>query len=323
MTLDPMMQQLLEFSREAGMPPDFTVIGVAAAKQLAADTASRMGTGPQMAHVEDLKIDGPAGPIRARWYVPANPVDGLIVFYHGGGWVLGTLDGYDPVARRLASASGYALLSIDYRTAPEHPFPAPVEDCYAALRWADRNRQRLCGDSAPLVIAGDSAGGNLAAVVALRARDEGGPRIALQVLIYPVTDCDFSTPSYRAFGDGYLLTAKAMQWFWDQYVADHAARHNPLASPLRANSLAGLPPALVELAGYDCLLDEGAAYARRLDADGVPTATRCWSGLVHGFIQFAMVLPPAGDAADRIGADIKTHSKHRPSKAPAASGQPP
>jgi acetyl esterase len=309
MKIDPLMQQFLDFSRQRGMPPDFSVIGAAAAKQFAADTASKMGTGPHMFRVEDLTIDGPFGAIAARLYVPSNSPDGLIVYYHGGGWVIGTLDGYDPMARRLAAASGCALLSINYRMAPEHPFPEPVEDCYTALVWADRHRRNLCGGAAPLVIAGDSAGGNLAAVVALKARDQRGPNITLQVLIYPATDCDFSRRSYQTFGDGYFLTAKAVQWFWDQYVADHAARHNPLVSPLRAKTFSGLPPALVELAGHDCLHDEGAAYARRLEADGVPTVTRCWDGLVHGFIQFAMILPPAGEAVDRIGADINAHAK--------------
>lgn len=309
MNIDPKMQQFLDLGRQRGIPPDFSAIGAAAAKQLAVDIARKMGTGPQMSHVADLMIDGPFGPIAARLYVPNSSPEGLIVYYHGGGWVVGTLDGYDPMARRLAAASECALLSINYHMAPEYPFPAPVEDCYKALVWADQNREKLFGRAVPLVIAGDSAGGNLAAVVALRARDQRGPNISLQVLIYPATDCDFSRRSYQAFGDGYLLTAKAVQWFWDQYVADHAARHNPLVSPLRAETFVGLPPALVELASHDCLHDEGAAYACRLEADGVPTVMRCWDGLVHGFIQFAMILPPAGEAVDRIGADINAHAK--------------
>jgi acetyl esterase len=303
--LDPQMAALLEVATAAGMPPDFRAMGPAAAKAASKLSGAQMGQGPEVARIENLTIPGPQGPIGARLYTPNARPRGLIVFFHGGGWVVSDLDGYDPCVRRLASQAECAVLSVDYRMAPEFPFPAPLEDCYAAARWAGDQVVRLAGWPVPLMVAGDSAGGNLSAAVALLARDRSRPTIDLQVLIYPVTDADFETQSYKDFDKGYLLTADAMTWFWEQYVPDVENRANPLASPLRAKSLKGLPAALVESAGYDPLRDEGEAYAARLEREGVPTVLRRWSGLTHGFFQFAMVLEPAGLALDAIAYDIR------------------
>ncbi len=304
MALDPHMKAFVDQALAAGMPPDFRAVGAVAAREQSAAAGAMMGTGPEMAKVSDVVAPLPSAPLPARLYIPNGRLSALIVFYHGGGWVLGDIAAYDAPARRLAMASHCAVLSVAYRLAPEHAFPTTVEDCYAALKWAADQVPQLTGEALPLAVAGDSAGGNLAAVVALMARDRHGPKIALQCLIYPVTDADFTTPSYREFATGYLLTADAMRWFWDQYVPDTARRSDPMASPLRATSLAGLPAAMVETAGIDALRDEGESYAQALKKAGVKATLRRWDGLVHGFFQFAMILPPAGEAVDRMGTDI-------------------
>lgn len=306
MPLDPVMKIFLDQLTAAGLPPDFAAMGAEAAKASSAATVNMLGQGPEMGRIEDHEIAGPAGPIPVRLYVPDENIVGLIVFYHGGGWVLGSIEGYDAVCRRLAAVSHCAIISVGYRLAPEHSFPAPVEDCYAALIWAEQRMTAILGRRVPLVVAGDSAGGNLAAVIAMVARERAGPKIDLQLLIFPVTDADFSTASYRDFAEGYMLPAKMMIWFWEQYVPDVSKRTNPHASPLRAGTLAGLPAALVETAGYDPLRDEGEAYAAKLQADGVRVKLRRWDSLCHGFFQMAMVLPPAGDAVDQIGFDLRT-----------------
>lgn len=306
MTLDPQMKIFIDQLVAAGMPPDFAAIGPEAAKASAAAAGMLMGAGPTLAREENLSVDGGDGPIPARLYVPEGPLTALLVFMHGGGWVLGTLDGYDAVLRRFAKAGGCAVLSLDYRLAPEHPFPAPAEDCYAATRWAAAHKGDLgLPADLPLVIGGDSAGGNLSAVVALLARDRGGPQIAAQLLVYPATDCDFTTPSYLQFTEKLPLTSSAMCWFWDQYVADPAQRTDPLASPLRARDLGGLPPTLLVIAGYDPLRSEGEAYGLRLSESGVTTRQLTWEGLSHGFFQFAEILAPAGEACDSIAAELR------------------
>ena len=258
---------------------------------------------PAVESVTELDIPGRAGPIPARVYVPRNDqgVQPLLIYFHGGGWVVGTLDGYNAVLRRFAKGSGCAILSIDYRMAPDYPFPTPLEDCYAATVWADAHRAELgLAADLPLTVGGDSAGGNLTASVALLARDRKGPALAAQLLIYPATDCDFNRPSYLRFTEKLPLVSSAMVWFWDQYVANPDDRVDPLASPLRAETLQGLPPALLAVAGYDPLRDEADAYGGRLTQSGVPVQAMTWEGLTHGFFQFAEILPPAGLAADEI-----------------------
>jgi acetyl esterase len=269
-----------------------------------------------MARVEPLTIPGPAGPIPARLYVGPQPADGttdpprggrtsppapagggpLIVFFHGGGWCVGGLDTHDGPCRLLATHSGAAVLSVDYRLAPEHPFPAAVEDALAAFRWATESAESLDADPARIAVAGDSAGGNLAAAVSLLARDLDGPKPAMQALIYPVTDAVGGQRSRERFARGFLLTKADMDWFEAHYLPDPAASADPRVSMLRAGDLSGLPPAYVATAGFDPLRDEGEAYAERMRAAGVRVALRRHPGLIHGFANMTAISRTA-DAA--------------------------
>jgi acetyl esterase len=231
------------------------------------------------AAVEDLVVEG--GQLVIRHYAPRENPAGSVVYFHGGGWVIGDLDSFEQLCLKLAVDTGCDVFSVAYRLAPEHPFPAAADDALMALIEVARRTP----PHRKLVVAGDSAGGNLAAVAALRARDEGGPPLALQVLVYPVTDHDLGRPSYLANGDrGYLLTTDDMRWFWGHYVPDPATRSHPFASPLRMDDLGGLPPALIVVAGYDPLRDEGVEYAARLREAGVEVEVREFPTAVHGFL---------------------------------------
>lgn len=230
--------------------------------------------------------------IPIRIYQPLVPAGkGALIYFHGGGWVLGDLDSHDSICRRLAGGAGVSVIAVDYRLAPEAPFPAPLQDCYAATRWVANNAAELGIDSHRIAIGGDSAGGNLAAAVALLARDESWPTIRFQLLVYPVTDARFDTPSYRDNASGYMLTRRTMMWFWDQYLPDLSERSQPLASPLRADSYAALPPALVQTAEYDPLRDEGEAYANAMSSAGVKVQHTRYSGLIHGFLGMYETVP--------------------------------
>ncbi|MFX3658022.1 MAG: alpha/beta hydrolase [bacterium] len=242
-----------------------------------------------VARVEDRRIPGPAGEIPLRVYTPAG--DGpfpVLVNFHGGGWVIGDLETADAVCRDIARTAGCVVVSVDYRLAPEHAFPAAVEDSFAATAWVADNVRMLNGNGR-LAVGGESAGGNLAAVVSRMARDRGGPQIDFQLLLYPVTDCDLERPSYQANGQGYLLELATMRWFWDQYCPDHAQRRSPDASPLRADDLSRLPPALVVTAEFDPLRDEGEAYAAALRDAGVAAEAVRYDGLVHDFFATAQI----------------------------------
>jgi len=260
-----------------------------------------------VADVVDREVAGPAGPVPVRIYTPqAEGPHPAVVFFHGGGWVIGNLDTHDGTARKLANAAGAVVVSVDYRLAPEHPYPAAAEDCYAATCWvAEHGPAELSMAPGRLAVAGDSAGGNLAAVVALMARDRGGPALAFQLLVYPVTDPDFERASYRENAEGYLLTRDVMQWFWDQYVPESTRRHDPYAAPLRAPDLSGLPPALVVTAEYDPLRDEGEAYARRLEEAGVRVRCRHYPGMIHGFLSFADVVDQGKEAVAEAGTALR------------------
>jgi len=260
-----------------------------------------------VADVVDREIPGPAGPVPVRIYTPEGEEPRpAVVFFHGGGWVIGNLDTHDGTARKLANAAGAVVVSVDYRLAPEHPYPAAAEDCYAATCWtAEHGAAELGMAPGQLAVAGDSAGGNLAAVVSLMARDRGGPAPGFQLLVYPVTDPDFERPSYRENAEGYLLTRDVMEWFWDQYVPDAARRHDPYAAPLRAPDLSGLPPALVVTAEYDPLRDEGEAYARRLEEAGVRVRCRRYPGMIHGFLSFSDVVDQGKEAVAEAGTALR------------------
>ncbi len=228
-----------------------------------------------------------------RVLTPIERPAGVIVYYHGGGWVIGSIDEADTVARKLAERTSCAVVLAGYRLAPEHRYPVAVEDSWAALEWTGERLDGLAGAGAPLFVAGDSAGGNLAAVMALRARDRGGPPLAAQILIYPVTDADFDRPSYTDPANQVLLTREAMTWFWDHYAPDPARRAEADASPLRADDLSGLPPAVVLTAEHDVLRDEGEAYAERLREAGVAVNVMRHEGQMHGF--FTLLLLPGSE----------------------------
>ena len=249
-----------------------------------------------MARVEAVEIPGPAGPIPARLYVPRDPAGDpppLLVHYHGGGWVIGDLETHDSPCRFLAAHSGACVLAVDYRLAPEHPFPAAAEDAFAAYAWASANAGDLGVDPGRIAVGGDSAGGNLAAAVCLRAREEGVSPPAMQLLIYPVTDTGRELPSRRTFAEGFILTRRDMAYYEDRYLPPGSDRDDPRVSVLRAEDLGGLPPAYVAVAGFDPLRDEGVAYAARLRDAGVPVALREHPGLVHTFANLTAICPSA------------------------------
>jgi acetyl esterase len=277
----------------SGAPPLGTVSAVEAR---IAQAARPLPPGAPVAAVDDRTIPGAVVAIPVRIYTPrsaANPPTGplpVLVWFHGGGWVLGNLDGADHVCRELANTAGCIVVSVDYRLAPEHVFPAAADDAEAAYTWVRANAASFGGDPARVAVGGDSAGGNLAAVVSLRARDNGTPQPVFQLLVYPVTDHDFGRPSYVVNGDGYLLTTQSMRWFWDYYLPDVDQRKDPHASPLYATDLKRLPPALVITAEFDPLCDEGEAYAALLRQAGVPVTLTRYDGMIHGFfVQFPVI----------------------------------
>jgi acetyl esterase len=248
-----------------------------------------------MARVEPVAIPGPAGPIEARLYVP-DPDSGpspLLIYFHGGGWVIGDLDTHDDPCRFLAGHSGVRVLSVDYRLAPENPFPAAAEDAFAAYEWANANTERLAADSGRVGVGGDSAGANLAAAACLTARDAGLPSPAMQLLIYPVAETAGTSPSRRTFGEGFMLTRGDMDWFEDRYLPPQVDRSDPRVALLEASDLSGLPPAYIATAGFDPLRDEGEAYAERLRQAGVRVTLRRHPGLVHTFLNLTAICPTA------------------------------
>jgi acetyl esterase len=296
----PQAQQLIDFIAESGAPP-LTELTPEEARQLPAILSELVGPGPDVSEVRDIEIPGPAATIPARVYEPGRELAGTVVYYHGGGWVFGTLDDWDAVCRALAVASGARLVSIDYRLAPEHRFPAAADDAFAALVWIAEQHS-----DSPIVVGGDSAGGNLAAVSALRAREAGGPEIALQLLVYPVVDCDLTRPSYAEYADTRLFLNKPdMEWFWDHYVPDEAERAQPYASPIRAASLEGLPPAYIVIAQHDPLRDEGLAYAAALEAAGVPVTVKRYADQIHVFFVLVNLMETADRAVAEAGAAIR------------------
>ncbi|MGA3397618.1 MAG: alpha/beta hydrolase [Acetobacteraceae bacterium] len=295
MPIDPQIQALLD--KGTGVPATNT-LSVAEARAQYEARVALMASPAAIAAVNERHIAGPGGPLRLRIYRPyGNGPFPLLVFFHGSGFVLCSLDTHDGMCRNLCAGAGCVVVSVDYRLAPEHKFPAPLDDCLFATRWAVEHADELSADGGRVALAGDSAGGNLAAATALRVRDEGGPALRGQLLIYPVTD--YYTPgtrSYRENSDGYGLTRDTMIWFWDHYLADAADAANPYASPLRAATVEQLPPALVVTAEFDPLRDEGEDYAARLRAAGVPVRTSRWDGVNHGFFFWVGVVDKAGEA---------------------------
>lgn len=278
MELDPESRAVLDEIDAAETVP---LHSLSAADARVADVLT-LAPGPPVERVEDRTISGPAGPLAIRLYADSAAAGlPVLVWFHGGGWVFGDLELDDGTCRRLAAGSGCAVVSVDYRLAPEARFPAAVEDCYAATRYVSEHAAELGVDSGRIAVGGDSAGGNLAAAVALLARDKGGPVIAFQLLVCPVIDLDFETASYRQCANDYRPKRDLMRWFWDQYLGSDDDARNPYACPIRADDLSGLPPALVLTAEYDPLRDEGEAYAARLAEAGVTSSSTRYEGTVH------------------------------------------
>jgi acetyl esterase len=290
MTLNRQARQMLELleSRGGKPVPDSTVAEVRAANW---DWVEFMGDPEPVVRVEGTYIPGPSAELHVRVYTPhgTGPFP-CLVYFHGGGWTAGNLHIADRPTRSLANATGCVIVAVNYQKAPEHRFPTPLDDCFAAVEWVTQQAAALDVDPAKIGVGGDSAGGNLAAAVSLKARDAGRPPLAFQLLIYPAVDPDMNFPSARDNAEGYSLTTADMRWFWNNYVPDPAQRNDPLAAPLRAESLRDVPPAIVVTAEYDPLRDEGERYADRLEEAGVTVRRRSYRGTIHGFLWMADAL---------------------------------
>lgn len=300
--LDPRVRAALE---ALGPVADFRSQPLATVRSTFRQTSARLPkVGEAPARVVDRAV--PGGPA-VRLYAPPEPgPHPVLLFLHGGGWVLGDLDSHDDVCRSMAVRAGALVVSADYRLSPEARFPAPLDDCEAALRWAADHAAEYGGDPHRLAVGGDSAGGNLAAALALRLRDRGGPPVAFQLLIYPVTDRNFETASYRQYASGFGLTRANMQWFWDCYLPGAAEPPRPEAAPLRSPALGGLPPAFIITAECDVLRDEGEAFARRLHKEGVAVRGMRFQGMNHGFIRMGALYPQADRALTELAGALRS-----------------
>jgi acetyl esterase len=306
--LDPQVKAVIDLVIKSGRPA-FHQLSPKDARQMYRETRpASTPPAPEIGEVKDLAADGPAGPIPLRLYRPKGVTAGtalpVLVFFHGGGWVIGDLDTHDVLCRQLTAGAGIGVVAVDYRLAPEHPFPAALDDAWAATRGIAARAASLGIDAGRLAVGGDSAGGNLATVVALLARDHRAPAIALQALLYPATDLAAEAPSYADFADGFMLTRDSMRWF----IAHYLAGHDPAdwrVSPLRAPSLAGVAPALVVTAGFDPLCDEGDAYARRLREAGVRVDALRYGGMTHGFAPMGRLIDTGNRAVAHIAATLR------------------
>jgi acetyl esterase len=293
--VDPQIQVLLD--RATGVPATHT-LAVAAARTQYEGRVALMAPPAEIAGLREQTIEGPGGLLRIRLYTPrgTGPFP-LLVFFHGSGFVLCSLNTHDGMCRNLCAGAGCIVASVDYRLAPEHKFPAGIDDCLHATRWAAAHAAELGANAKHIAVGGDSAGGNMATVTALRVREESGTLLCGQLLLYPVTDYHTpGTPSYEENAEGYGLTRDTMKWFWDHYLSDASEGAYPHSSPLRATDLSGLPPALVITAEYDPLRDEGELYAEKLKATGVPVALSRYNGVNHGFMFWVGVVDKAGAA---------------------------
>ncbi len=293
--LHPFCATVVANRKEAGIP-EYASLDPDGARELMASVMAAAPAPtdlPELASVSDFSIPGPHGDIQVRRYTPRGEARATIVYFHGGGWVLGDLDTGDGICRRWAGWAGVEVLSVDYRLAPEHPFPLPLDDCFAGLEWAAANM------SGPLFIAGDSAGGNLCAAVAIRARDQGGPALAGQIIIYGALGLDFTTASYREVGDeGWMLTGADMDYFWGHYLSGEADNASPLAVPLNLSSASGLAPAFICTGDCDVLCDDNLAYAELLKSAGVPVELRVEPGMFHGYYSMTSFAEPAKATVD-------------------------
>jgi acetyl esterase len=290
MPLDAQTAAFLKQAADAGAPP-LGSLPVAETRELLKGLFIPPEPREPVKKIEDRIIDANSTKLSIRIYTPEAPGPlPILIFYHGGGWVIGDLETHDVPCRALANGAGCVVVSVDYRLAPEHKFPIPPEDCYGATVWIAGHAGELGGDAKRIAVGGDSAGGNLAAAVAQMARDRGGPALAFQLLIYPVTAYEANTPSSKANAEGYLLTKDAMEWFWGHYLRDAGDGALPYASPLLATNLDKLPPAFVITAEFDPLRDEGAAYAEKMRQAGVAVKHSDYKGAIHGFFSLGHVI---------------------------------
>ena len=305
MPLDPQVDALIK-QMAAAPGPKLEELSPADARKLTSTTFAMLAGAPEeVAKVENRRIAGPAGEIPVRIYTPAGagPFP-LLVFFHGGGWVIGDLDTHDNACRQLTNRAKCVTVAVDYRLAPEHKFPAAADDCYAAAVWAADHAREFNADASRIAVGGDSAGGNLSAVVAILARDRGKPSIKFQLLVYPATDGALDTYSHQNFKE-YFLTDKAVQYFWGHYIRSEADKKDPIASPALAKSHKGLPPALIITAEFDPLRDEGEAYGEKLRAAGVPVTVTRYDGMIHGFFTMTGVLDQGKKAIEEASAALR------------------
>jgi acetyl esterase len=307
--LDPQARSVIERLAASGAPPLHALTPGEARRAYRASRAALAGAPARVEEIREVSIPGPSGPLRARLYRPggAGSAPPGLVYFHGGGFIYGDLDTHDVACRGIAQATPCVVVSVDYRLAPEHRFPAAVEDAFAATAWIAANGAALGIDPARLVVAGDSAGGNLAAVTALMARDAGGPSLSMQVLIYPTTDFAEEAESVARLAEGYLLTRESIRWVKRNYLRDERDAVDWRASPLRAGDLSRLPAAYIITAGFDPLRDEGGAYAERLAQAGTAVTHECFEGQVHGFLLMGADMAAAGHAIQRIGQMLRMH----------------
>ena len=305
--LDPQARALIDLMAERGVPPTHTLSPEEARRLYRDRRGYTQPEPPAIGAVRELALPGPAGALPARLYLPPplRQPPPLLLYFHGGGWTIGDLDTHDVLCRQLCAGSQAAVLSVDYRLGPEHRFPGAVDDCVAATRWAQQHGSELGVDASRIAVGGDSAGGNLAAVVALALRDAGAPALRLQLLIYPATDMRAVAPSHTTNGQGYLLTADSIAYYRGHYLAERAEWDDWRASPLLARDHAHLPPALVLTAGFDPLRDEGRQYADALSGAGTPAQYVCFERQVHGFITMSRVIDEALTAVDLCCAALR------------------
>jgi acetyl esterase len=305
MPLDPEARTLLDAIEQLGVKP-VEELTVPEARLQARAFLDLQGPPQEVASVAHRFIPGPTADIPVRIYTPegTGPFP-AVVYFHGSGWVILNVELVDPTMRSLANSTGCVVVAVNYQKAPEHKFPVPFDDCFAATTWVAENAAELGIDPARLAVAGDSAGGNLAAAVCLRARDEGGPALAFQLLVYPATDYGWDKPSAIENAEGYRLQRESMRWFWSHYMNDPSDGDNPYVSPLRAPDLSGLPPAFIVTAEFDPLRDDGELYAERLRDAGVPVKYTCYDGMIHGFYFMLGVLGQAKLLHDEIGAEVR------------------
>ena len=307
--LDPQVKALLDQMAAANQPAFHSQSPTDARKAMEA-MLTVLGPGPAVHKVEDCKIPGPASEIPLRVYTPAGKPNGILMYFHGGGWVVGDLASHDYVCRVFTNETGCVVVAVDYRLAPEHKFPAGPDDCYAAAQWVSKNAASLGSDADHIAVGGDSAGGNLAAVVSLMARNRGGLRIRHQMLIYPATDAAMDTPSYKEFtADGFVLSKLDMEWFWNYYIPNAKDRENPYASPARARDLKNLPPAHIITASHDPLRDEGEAFAELLKKSGNKVKVKRYEGVVHGFVSLQAAIDQGKTATRELSEELKASLK--------------